>query len=243
MRVGIIGHGTLGGAIAEGLRATTAVTAIESTTRRTSARNATLVRTSDVVVLCVKPRDVQPVLRSIADDLHEDHVLISTAASVGIEDLRSWSRREARVVRVMPNTPARAGAAMTVIARDAHSCEDAIDTAASLFSALGRTIVLHESQMDAVTAISGCGPAYIFVVIEAMIDAAIALGIPYASAREMVAQTVLGSAALLLRGSEHPAQLKTAVATPGGRTVRGLIELEEGNLRATLSRALRSSAG
>jgi len=242
MRVGIIGHGTLGGAIAEGLRTCATVTSIESTTKRTSARNSEVVRASDVVLVCVKPYDVQAVLLAVSDALTEKHVLISTAASVGIDRLRSWSQRNGRVVRVMPNTPARAGAAMTVVARDALSCNDAIEIARQLFSSLGRTIVLNEEQMDAVTAISGCGPAYVFVVIEAMIDAAIALGIPYADAREMVAQTVLGAAALVLRGNEHPAQLKTAVATPGGRTVRGLIELEEGNLRATLSRALRSSA-
>ncbi len=243
MRVGIIGHGTLGGAIAEGLRASASVSAIESTTRQTRERNPSLVRESDVVLVCTKPRDVEFVLRSIADSLTGEHVLISTAASIGIEQLRSWSHGRARVVRAMPNTPARAAEAMTIVARDAQTCERALETAQLLFSSLGRTIVMNESQMDAVTAISGCGPAYVFVVIEAMIDAAIALGIPYAQAREMVAQTVLGSAALLLRGNEHPAQLKTAVATPGGRTVRGLIELEEGNLRATISRALRSSAG
>lgn len=242
MRVGIIGHGTLGGAIAEGLRSSAMVTSIESTTKRTSARNGDVARASDVVLLCVKPRDVQPALHSIAGVLTGDHVVISTAASVGIEELRSWSGERTRVVRAMPNTAARARGAMTVVARDALTCERALETAQRLFALLGRTIVMHESQMDAVTAVSGCGPAYVYVVIEAMIDAAIALGLPYADAREMVAQTVLGSALLLLSGDSHPAELKTAVATPGGRTIRGLIELEEGALRATLSRAVRAAA-
>jgi pyrroline-5-carboxylate reductase len=242
MRVGIIGHGTLGGAIAEGLRSSGAVTSIESTTRCTSGKNPSLARASDVVLLCVKPRDVEPALHSIVDELTDHHVLISTAASVGIEELRLWSRKRARVVRAMPNTPASAGEAMTVVARDEQSCDRAIETARRLFSSLGRTIVMNEAQMDAVTAVSGCGPAYVFVVIEAMIDAAIALGVGYDDAREMVAQTVLGSAKLLLAGDAHPAVLKTAVATPGGRTIRGLIELEEGNLRATLSRAVRAAA-
>ena len=132
---------------------------------------------------------------------------------------------------------------MTVFAREPKTCENALASARAIFERIGRTIVMEEALMDAVTAISGCGPAFAFVAMEALIDAAVLLGIPHRSARELVAQTMLGSAKLLLDGDEHPAALKAAVATPGGRTVRGLLELENGALRATLIRAAIAAAG
>ncbi|HET9030965.1 MAG TPA: pyrroline-5-carboxylate reductase dimerization domain-containing protein, partial [Candidatus Aquilonibacter sp.] len=203
MRIGIIGHGTLGGALAHGLAQRPEITSIETTTKRTRSRNADVARDSDVVLLCVKPKDLEEATRSIAPVLTREHVLVSTAASVGAAHVRDWSLRRPRVVRAMPNTPARAGAAMTVIARDAESCGDAVDVTRRLFALVGRALVMEEGAMDAVTAISGCGPAFAFVVMEAMIEASIALGVPYERARELVAQTVLGSAALLLAGDEH----------------------------------------
>lgn len=241
MRIGIIGRGTLGGAIARGL-STVDGWSVGSTTRATSAENRGLVEASDVVVVCVKPHDVEGVVREVAPLLTTDHVIVSTAATVGCEQLRAWTGERGRVVRAMPNMPIGACAAMTVLARERTTCNDALHTAQRLFDALGRTLVMDETKMDAVTAIGGCGPAFAFVIMEAMIDAAIALGIPYAQARELVGQTLYGSAKLLLAGNEHPAQLKIAVATPGGRTVRGLRELEEGALRATLMRAVFAAA-
>jgi pyrroline-5-carboxylate reductase len=234
MRIGIIGRGTLGGAIERGLSGHASVRTIESTTRETAESNPVLVENSDVVLLCVKPHQAPGVLRQIAPSLRPHHVLISAAASVSASAIREDTGNVARVIRAMPNTPAQVGSAMTVFARDAHTNDEALDIAQHLFSAFGRTEVLDEKLMDAVTAISGCGPAYIFVVIEALIDAAIALGIPYEIARVMVAQTVVGSGQLVLDSDVHPASLRTDVATPGGRTIRGLIELEKGGLRAAL---------
>ena len=242
MRIGIIGQGTLGTSIAQGLRAHKGVSTIAGTTRATAHRNADLARSSDVLLLCVKPRDLKAVLGEIAPMLHEKHVLISTAAAVSAGDIHEQSGKRARVVRVMPNTPARVGAAMTVLARNVATCERALKTADSIFGHIGRTLVLDETKMDAVTAISGCGPAFAFVVMEALIDAAIALGIPYEHAREMVAQTFLGSAQLVLSGDEHPAQLKVAVATPAGKTIKGLVQLEERGLRSALIHAALAAA-
>lgn len=241
MRVGIIGQGTLGNAIANGLRDHAAVRTIAGTTRSSAHQNAALVAESSVVLLCVKPMDAPDVLRSIAPVLTDEHVLISTAAALTTAMIRDHAER-GRLVRAMPNTPARVGAAMTVLARAEHTCPSALETADVLFMHLGRTLVMDETKMDAVTAVSGCGPAFAFVVMEAMIDAAIALGIDYDSAREMVAQTLLGSAKLLLTGTDHPAQLKTAVATPAGKTVKGLIELERSGFRASLINAVIASA-
>ncbi len=243
MRVGIIGCGTLGGALAAGLRRDASIAGVETTTRATRGNNVAVARASDVVLLCTKPEDVEPTVREIAPALQPHQVLISAAAGVGTGELRAWSGEATRVVRVMPNTPSRAREGMTVVARDERSCERALDSACRLFGVVGRTVVMEEAQMDAVTAISGCGPAFVFVAIEALVDGAIALGIPYPLARELVAQTVLGSAKLVRDGAEHPAALKTAVATPAGRTIRGLLELESGKLRATLMRAVLAAAG
>jgi pyrroline-5-carboxylate reductase len=242
MRIGIIGRGTIGGALADGLTRHRDVVSIDATTRASAPGNAKLVDESDVVVVCVKPRDVESVLRAIAPLLRAEHVLVSAAASVATAELRDWSGDRARVVRVMPNTPARIGSAMTVLAREHGTCDRALETARSLFATVGRTAIMDEARMDAVTAISGCGPAYAFVVIEALIDAAIALGIGYDAARELVAQTMLGSAQLLLESDVHPAVLRHEVATPAGRTIRGLIELERGGLRATLINAALAAA-
>jgi pyrroline-5-carboxylate reductase len=243
MRIGIIGRGTLGGALAEGFERHPNVREVTATTRTSAARNRALAEASDVVVVCVKPRDAADVCEQIAPVLRDNHVLISAVASVDTGALRTWTQERAHIVRVMPNTPARVASAMTVLARTRESNEDALARTRDLFDAFGRTLVLDESLMDAVTAVSGCGPAFVFVAIEAMIDAAIALGIPYEHARELVSQTVLGSARLVLESDAHPGALKHEVTTPAGRTIRGLLELEDGKLRATLMRAVLASAG
>ncbi|MGB6985318.1 MAG: pyrroline-5-carboxylate reductase [Candidatus Aquilonibacter sp.] len=242
MRIGIIGRGTLGGALERGFDRHPRVRAIDATTRSSSARNPDLAEASDVVVVCVKPRDAAEVCTQIAPVLRADQVLISAVASVDTGSLTTWTEQRTRVVRVMPNTPARVASAMTVLAHTQQSNDDAFARTRELFDAFGRTLVLDESLMDAVTAISGCGPAFIFVAIEALIDAAIALGIPYDSARVLVAQTVLGSARLVLEGEAHPGALKHEVTTPAGRTIKGLLELEDGKLRSTLIRAAIAAA-
>ncbi|HTU71264.1 MAG TPA: pyrroline-5-carboxylate reductase [Candidatus Baltobacteraceae bacterium] len=242
MRIGIIGRGTLGSALERGFERHPHVRAIDGTTRASSARNRDVAEASDVVVVCVKPRDAAEVCTGIAPVLRNDQVLVSAVASVDTAALHCWTGRRTRIVRVMPNTPARVTSAMTVLARTHESCEEALEQTRELFEKCGRTLVLDESLMDAVTAISGCGPAFIFVAIEALIDAAIALGIPYEHARVLVAQTVLGSGRLVLEGDAHPGALKHEVTTPAGRTIRGLLELEDGKLRATLMKAAIAAA-
>ena len=243
MQIGIIGRGTIGGALAQGLTRHERVTIVDTTTRATSSRNSALARACDVIVLCVKPRDIEPVVRDIAPMLRGEQVLISVAASIGTTQLRDWSDDRVRIVRAMPNTPARVGSGMTVLAREQRTCNEALELARSLFATFGRTAILDEARMDAVTAISGCGPAYAFLVIEALIDAAIALGIGYEDARNLVAQTMLGSAQLVLETGAHPGALRHEVSTPGGRTIKGLIELERGAARASLINAALAAAG
>jgi pyrroline-5-carboxylate reductase len=243
MRIGIIGRGTLGGTLARGFERHPRVREIDSTTRASAGRNCAVVQSSDVVVVCVKPRDAAGVCAQIAPVLRDDQTLVSAVAAVDTSSIATWTQRRAHIVRVMPNTPARVASGMTVVARAKESSEDALEQTRQLFDAFGRTMVLDESLMDAVTAISGCGPAFIFVAIEAMIDAAIALGIPYDQARVLVAQTVLGSGRLALESEMHPAALKHEVTTPAGRTIKGLLELETGNFRGTLMKAAIASGG
>ncbi len=243
MRIGIIGRGTLGGTLARGFERDPRVREIDSTTRASAGRNCAVVQSSDVVVMCVKPRDAAAVCTQIAPVLRDDQVLVSAVAAVDTESLRGWTEDRTRIVRIMPNTPARVASGMTVLARAKESNEEALDKTQALFDPFGRTMVLDESLMDAVTAISGCGPAFIFVAIEALIDAAIALGIPYDQARVLVAQTVLGSGRLALESELHPAALKHEVTTPAGRTIKGLLELERGNFRGTLMKAAIAAGG
>ena len=216
--------------------------AIDATTRASAAHNLDLVAASDVVVVCVKPRDAADVCVQIAPALRRDQVLVSAVAAVDTASLSTWTAQRTRIIRVMPNTPARVASAMTVLARTTTSNEDALEQTQALFDAFGKTLILDESLMDAVTAISGCGPAFIFVAIEAMIDAAIALGIPYDAARVLVSQTIIGSGRLVLESTTHPAQLKHEVTTPAGKTIKGLIELEDGKLRSTLIKAALAAA-
>jgi pyrroline-5-carboxylate reductase len=240
MRVGIIGYGTLGRAIHAGLRTHDGVRDV-LTTRR-GGDNRALVVQSDVVMLCVKPYHMEGVAREIAPELNGRHVLITTATGIGASQVRDWTNGASPVVRTMPNMPVRSGAGMTVIARDAQSNDDAIRVAESLFASIGLTAIMDERLMAAATAISGCGPAYGYLIIEALTDAGIKLGIPYETARLLVAQTLFGAARMVLDGDAHPAALKTEVTTPAGCTIDGLLELEDGKLRSTLMRAVISAA-
>jgi pyrroline-5-carboxylate reductase len=253
MRVGIIGCGKLGRAIASGLLAHGAVREIVASTRSAQpipslptvaihASNCAVAHGADVVFLCVKPAHVKAVVEEIASSIDARSLVISTAAAIDARDVCAWLEGRAPVVRVMPNMPCRIGEGMTVIARGPHSKEEHVALAESLFAPLGRTAVIPEHLMDAATAISGCGPAYGYVILEALMDAAVTLGLPYDVARLLTAQTMRGAAQMVLASDAHPAELKSEIATPGGCTVDALLELETGGLRSTLLRAVLAAA-
>jgi pyrroline-5-carboxylate reductase len=230
MTVGIIGMGTMGSAVATALRERRNEHVI-GTTR--GGDNAALVRESDVVVLCVKPYQARAVLESVAADL-TGKLVISIAAAVTTDDLHAWSGGHAGVVRAMPNTPVLIGAGMTVLAAGKTTTAAQLETAVGLFDAMGRTAVLPESLLDGATGLSGCGPAYVFLIIEALAEAGVKLGIDPATSTLLAAQTLLGAARLVLERGEHPAVLRDEVTTPGGCTIDGLVALENGGLRSTL---------
>jgi pyrroline-5-carboxylate reductase len=240
MTYGIIGLGTMGGALAGVLRALDG-TRVIGTTRSSAADNAALARQSDVIVLCVKPYQARAVVEAIAPEL-AGKLLISVCASITTGDLRTWSGNRAAVVRAMPNTPALIGAGMTVLAPGAETGAEQLETAVRLFGSVGRTAVLDEALMDAATGLSGCGPAYVFLIIEALSEAGVKLGIDRETSVMLAAQTLLGAAQLVLERGVHPATLKDEVTTPGGCTIDGLLALEDGHLRSTLIAGVLAAA-
>jgi pyrroline-5-carboxylate reductase len=209
---------------------------------RTTTDNHALLRECDVVVLAVKPQVMSKVLTEVGADLRPDQLLISVAAGVPIEALESRLPAGSRVVRTMPNTPATVQAGATAIAGGAHAQADDLRIARELFEAVGRVVVLDEGLLDAVTGLSGSGPAYVMLIIEALADGGVKVGLHRDTALLLAAQTVFGSARLLLETGEHPGRLKDMVTSPGGTAIAGLHTLESGALRKTLIDAVETAS-
>ena len=253
-RVGFVGSGNMGEALIRGLLAASLVPAdhITATDVRadraaqlarqfgitTHADNRRLVREADVVILAVKPQIMASVLAEVAPAVTAQHLLVSIAAGVSTTAMRKALGKEARIVRVMPNTPALFLQGVAAIARGQGLGEDDLDTAREIFGAVGRAVVLDEDAMDAVTGLSGSGPAYVAIVIEALADGGVRVGLDRATAMTLATQTVLGAAQLLAETGLHPGALKDMVSSPGGTTIAGITALEEGGLRSTLIRAV-----
>jgi pyrroline-5-carboxylate reductase len=164
--------------------------------------------------------------------------VISVAAGISLAELESELDPSTPVIRAMPNVPALIGEGMTVIASGTHATRHHVDEATAIFATVGRCIELPEHHLTAVTAISGCGPAYIFLIIEALADAGVSVGLPRDIARELVAQTVRGAAKMVQSSDRHPAALRDDVATPAGCTIGALLVLEDGKIRSVLARAI-----
>ena len=205
---------------------------------RASAGNAALAREADVVILAVKPQIMAAVLRETMPALTNRPLLISLAAGVSTTTIQSVLGKYARLIRVMPNTPALVLQGATAIARTPGLEPDDLETAQEIFAAVGRVVVLDEEQMDAVTGLSGSGPAYVALVIESLADGGVKMGLDRATAMTLATQTVLGAATLLAQTGMHPGALKDMVSSPGGTTIAGIAALEEGGLRTTFIRAV-----
>ncbi len=203
--------------------------------------NVALAARSDIVVLCVKPQIMRKVLEELAPNLRPDTLVISVAAGVPIAAIEALLPPGVRVIRAMPNMPALVDAGATAISRGGHASEADLALAKRIFDSVGITVVLDEQLLDAVTGLSGSGPAYIFLVLEALADAGVKVGLSRRTAQTLAAQTVLGSAKLLLETGEHPGQLKDRVTSPGGTAIAGLHTLEAGGLRTTLIDAVEAA--
>lgn len=206
----------------------------------TTTNNAEVCAFADVIVLAVKPQIVDKVLAQIAPHFRQTSVIVSVAAGVSTAGIESKLPR-ARVVRAMPNTAATVLAGATALCAGSRASEDDVRMAEQLFSLVGRTVVLDESLMDAVTGLSGSGPAYLMLIIEALADGGVKVGLHRDTALMLAAQTVYGSAKLLLETGEHPGRLKDMVTSPGGTAIAGLHTLEAGGLRTTLINAVETA--
>jgi pyrroline-5-carboxylate reductase len=257
-RIGMLGAGNMAGALIRGLLASKSVTPeqiVASDVRadhlkelevkfgiRTFSDNRKLAAESNLVVLAVKPQVIDRVLDQMSDAFAPDTLLVSIAAGVPIRSLEARLPEHVRVVRAMPNTAAIALAGATGIAPGSRATQADIDVTQSLFAAIGRSVVLDESLIDAVTGLSGSGPAYVMVMIEALADGGVKVGLHRDTALLLAAQTVYGSAKLLLETGEHPGRLKDMVTSPGGTAIAGLHTLEAGGIRRTLIDAVESAA-
>lgn len=208
---------------------------------RTTTDNLELVRGADVVVLSVKPQVIDKVLGAIGAHVRPEQLVVSVAAGVPVAAMEARLPEGARVVRTMPNTPATVDAGATAIAPGTHATEEDLEIAHELFAAVGRVVTLDESLLDAVTGLSGSGPAYVMLMIEALADGGVKVGLHRDTALLLAAQTVYGSAKLLLETGEHPGRLKDMVTSPGGTAIAGLHTLESGGLRRTLIDAVEAA--
>ncbi|SFT46649.1 pyrroline-5-carboxylate reductase [Geodermatophilus amargosae] len=195
-----------------------------------------------VLLLAVKPQDLPGLLTLLAPAVDDGHLVVSIAAGISTATIEAALPAGVPVVRVMPNTPALVDEGMSVLSAGASAGEAELDEAEALLSTVGRVARVPEYQQDAVTALSGSGPAYFFYLVEAMVDAGVLLGLPRALTTELVVQTALGSAVMLRESGEHPAQLRDAVSSPGGTTIAGIRELERHSVRSALIAAIEAAA-
>ncbi|MDP8922498.1 MAG: pyrroline-5-carboxylate reductase [Chloroflexota bacterium] len=205
---------------------------------RGETENRAALGQGDVVVLAVKPQDVTTVLADIGPHVTTDQLVVSIAAGVPIATLESGLERAVPVVRVMPNTPCLVRAGMAAVARGTHASPEHEATVLRIFNATGKAVALPEKQLDAVTALSGSGPGFIAVLIEALIDGGVRVGLARDVATTLAVQTTLGTAQLIAETGEHPARVKDMVTSPGGTTIAGIHALERAGVRAALIDAI-----
>ncbi len=255
-RIAILGGGKIGEALLAGLlrgqrTAADIVLSEKHPERSAFLRDEYGVQVSDVataiaragtLILAVKPQDIDGLLVEVAATIEPTHLVVSVAAGVTTAHIERALPDGLAVVRCMPNTPALVDEAMTAVAGGAHAGEAHLALAESLLASVGRVVRVPESQLDAVTALSGSGPAYFFYLVEAMIDAGILLGLPRTLAAELIVQTAVGAATMLRDTGEHPVQLREAVTSPGGTTIAAIRELEVHGVRAALLAAIEAAA-
>jgi pyrroline-5-carboxylate reductase len=201
------------------------------------------VATAGVILMCVKPGDAGAVLSALRQaGVRPDTLIISILAGVSTEKLESLLGTENPVVRAMPNTPCVVGEGMIVVCRGKHATSAHLERARQIFEAVGKCVALDEHHFNAVTALSGSGPGYYFLIMEALADAGVRVGLPRQVALTLVAQTALGAARMVLDSGRHPAALRDDVTTPAGCTIGGLLIMEDGRIRSVLVRAVEEAA-
>ncbi len=203
-----------------------------------TTNNRKAVKGADLVILAVKPQAVRELLEEIRVELNRAQVVISVVASVTTAFIERNLNSPIPVIRAMPNTPCLVRSGMTALCKGIYAEEQHLKEAQKMFDSVGRTLILDERYMDAVTGLSASGPAFMYIIIESLAEAGVKVGLPRAVATDLAAQMTLGSAKMVLETREHPALLKDIVTTPAGCTIDGILELEEGKLRVTLIKAV-----
>lgn len=254
LRVAVLGAGKMGGILLQAflkenlfapdqLHATVAHTerALALSTQwgvDVSTDNLEAAKQADLILIGVKPFQVPELIKQISPALTSTKTLVSFAASVKTQSIEEAAGIEIAVIRAMPNTPSALGAGIAGLCRGRFVTEKQMELAQRIFETVGRTVIVDEKHMDAVTGLSGSGPAYLYIIIEALAEAGVKVGLPRDVATQLAAQTAFGSAKMVLETGYHPALLKDAVTTPAGCTIDGILELEEGGLRVTLIKAV-----
>lgn len=214
----------------------------KQTGARVTASNSEVLRFAEVLVVAVKPGQVREVLTDVRQDFKPQHLVLSIAAGVSLQQLESMLPEATRVIRIMPNTPALVGASASAFSLGKAATAQDAELTHKLMGTVGLAFELKESLLDGVTGLSGSGPAYVYLVIEALSDGGVAAGLPRDVATRLAAQTVMGAGKMVLETGLHPGALKDMVASPGGTTIEGLCELEKGKLRGTMISAVRAAA-
>jgi pyrroline-5-carboxylate reductase len=257
-KVAFLGAGKMGGIILQALlnsgllsaKSTCATVAHEERAKalaeklkvKVGTNNVEAAEGADLIVIGVKPQVVEDVVREISGQITPRQLIVSVAASVPTSMIEKNLSPNVPVIRAMPNTPCLLGAGMTAISKGKHASADDVALTSHIFNLVGRTVVIDEKHMDAVTALSASGPAYIYIILESLAEAGVKVGLPRDIATLLAAQTALGAAKVVLETGDHPALLKDAVTTPAGCTIDAIMELEEGKLRVTLIKAVVKAA-
>jgi pyrroline-5-carboxylate reductase len=203
-----------------------------------STDNRAAVRNADIILLAVKPQVVRQVLEGIKPEMKPGKLIISVVTSVSTQLIEKLLGLDLPVVRAMPNTPATIGCGMTALAKGVHAGKEHLEIAKTMFEAVGRVVVVDENLIDAVTGLSGSGPAFIYILLESLAEGGVKVGLPRNVSTLLAAQTMMGAARMVLDTGDHPALLKDAVTTPAGSTMDGILELEDGKVRVTLIKAV-----
>lgn len=256
-KIVVIGGGKMGGVLVQGMldhKLTSKDAVVVSDTDKarldelrgrlgvkTTSDNNGAVKGADVIILAVKPQVMAQVLNEIKSAVTNKQIVISIAAGISTAFMAGYFKKGMRIIRVMPNTPALCGEGATALAAGPDATEKDLALARMIFDAVGLTVIVKEDLINAVTGLSGSGPAYGFIMIEALSDAGVLMGLPRDLALKLAAQTLLGAAKLVLAGDRHPAELKDMVTSPAGTTIAGVQALEEGALRATLIAAVEAA--
>jgi pyrroline-5-carboxylate reductase len=258
IRVAVLGAGKMGGILLQAFlkqqlftpEQLTATVAHEERAQVLSAQwgvevttdNVAAARNADLVLLGVKPFQVADLISQIKPVLTAEKMLVSFATGVKTGAMEEAAGVALPVIRSMPNTPSMLGVGMTALCRGRHVSDEQMALASRIFETIGRTVVVDEKHMDAVTALSASGPAYIYIILESLAEAGVKVGLPRDTATLLAAQMTFGASKMVLDTGYHPALLKDAVTTPAGCTIDGILELEEGGLRVTLIKAVMRAA-